>query len=119
MLRIKRSVQASYNTESSFIAAQTAAAKKGAGEKPTDAAAAASRDAADPMAGLERAAGEAGAVAGAGAGAEKKRGPAPAFVASTLKKTNENGIDEEDGADDAVGAAVVNPEAIDIEEDDI
>lgn len=103
MLRIKRSVQASYNTESSFIAAQTAAAKKSAGSLPTDDAAAASKDAADPMAGLEREAAAAG----------KK--PAPSFVASTLTKTNQNGIDEPDAED---GGEVVNPEAIDIEDDD-
>lgn len=115
MLRIKRSVQASYNTESSFIAAQTAAARKGAanGDRPTDTAAAESKDAADPMAGLEREA----AAAGAGA-AGKARGPAPSFVASTLKKTNANGIDEQEGGDVAGNGETVNPEAIDIEDDD-
>lgn len=112
MLRIKRSVQASYNTESSFIAAQTAAAKKSAnggdgGVLPTDEAAAA----ADPMAGLEREA----ASGGGGAASGKK--PAPSFVASTLKKTNENGIDEPEEMEGG-GEGVLNPEAIDIEDDD-
>lgn len=111
MLRIKRAVQASYNTESSFIAAQTAAAKKG--EKSIDAARAVA-EAADPMAGLEREA------AGSGGGGGKERGPAPAFVASTLTKTNGNGIDEQEGAgEDGIEGDTGNPEAINIDEEDI
>ncbi len=45
-MRIKRSVQAQFNTEASFLTAQTLAARKGtAAEAERDAA-----DAADPMA---------------------------------------------------------------------
>jgi pre-mRNA-splicing factor SYF1 len=114
MLRIKRSVQASYNTESSFIAAQPAAAKSSAaadgGEKPTDAASRQARDAADPMAGLEREAGE-----GAAAGGKMRQAGAPSFVASTLKTQNAHGIDEAE-AGQGDGA---NPEAIEIDEDDV
>ncbi|KAI9632971.1 uncharacterized protein MKK02DRAFT_19848 [Dioszegia hungarica] len=124
MLRIKRAVQASYNTESSFIAAQTAAARKAAGTGngtlPTDEAAATAKDAADPMANLER---ETATVGGMGVGAGGRK-PAPSFVASTLKKTNENGIDESEAGADGEGegggeGGVVNPEAIDIEDDDL
>jgi pre-mRNA-splicing factor SYF1 len=60
MLRIKRSVQAGFNTEASFLAAQAVAARKG------DAAPVPQVDA-DPMAAAERASGKA----------------APAFVASS------------------------------------
>ena len=109
MLRIKRSVQASYNTESSFIAAQTAAAKSATGEKPTDAAASQAKDAADPMAGLER------DVTGKSK-SKAAPGGAPAFVASTLRNTNAHGIDE---GEPEAGGAQVNPEAIDIDDEDI
>ena len=50
MLRIKRSVQAQFNTEASFLAAQALVAKKGVA---TDIEAE-SKDAADPMAAAER-----------------------------------------------------------------
>lgn len=53
MLRIKRSVQAQFNTEASFLTAQTLAARKGAAAE----AERESADAADPMAAAERAAG--------------------------------------------------------------
>lgn len=96
MLRIKRAVQASYNTNESFLAAQKAAAASG-GEKPTDAADEAARDAADPMAAMER---------------EMGGGAAPAFVASTLKAQAQH---EEMPA--AEGAA--NPDAIDIADDEL
>ena len=118
MLRIKRSVQASYNTESSFIAAQTAAAKSavGAGSgsgadagAPGTAAAAA----ADPMAGLEQ---EAGGGKSSGGGKMRQAG-APSFVASTLKVQNAHGIDEAEEAGE--GGGEKNPEAIEIDEDDI
>ncbi|KAF7984981.1 hypothetical protein HWV62_9944 [Athelia sp. TMB] len=65
MLRIKRSVQAQFNTEASYLAAQTTAAREGAALEEEDAAAAA----ADPMAGLERAAGPAFVAAKHGPGA--------------------------------------------------
>lgn len=50
MLRIKRSVQAQFNTEASFLAAQTVAARKGAAVDLN----AEAEDAADPMAAAER-----------------------------------------------------------------
>ncbi|WWC95357.1 pre-mRNA-splicing factor SYF1 [Kwoniella sp. B9012] len=105
MLRIKRAVQAAFNTETSFIAAQTAAAAKGA-EKPTDTA----KDAADPMAAMER---ELSGTNGAGAGAANKKTGGPAFVASTLKTQNAHGIDQ---AEDE--GEVANPDAIDMDEDE-
>ncbi|KAK8849485.1 pre-mRNA-splicing factor SYF1 [Kwoniella newhampshirensis] len=105
MLRIKRAVQASFNTETSFIAAQAAAASKGT-EKPTDAAKESAKDAADPMAAMER------EMAG---GAGKKTG-GPAFVASTLNKTNANGISMGEG--DEEGGEVANPDAILMDEED-
>lgn len=49
MLRIKRGVQAQFNTEASFLAAQTMAARKGAGDLVADA-----EEAADPMAQAEK-----------------------------------------------------------------
>lgn len=52
MLRIKRSVQAQFNTEASFLAAQTMAARQGAAKSVEDAATAV--QAADPMAAAER-----------------------------------------------------------------
>ncbi|BEI83987.1 hypothetical protein CcaverHIS002_0405910 [Cutaneotrichosporon cavernicola] len=95
MLRIKRAVQASYNTNESFLAAQKAAAVSG-GEKPTDAAEEAAREAADPMAAMER---------------EMGGGGAPAFVASTLKAQAQH-----EEMVPAEGAA--NPDAIDIADDE-
>lgn len=106
MLRIKRAVQASFNTETSFIAAQAAAASKGT-EKPTDASAQEAQEAADPMAAMER---ELNTVSADGA----RKGGAPAFVASTLNKTNANGIDE--GGKEA--GEVANPDAIVMDEDE-
>lgn len=50
MLRIKRSVQAQFNTEASYLAAQTTAARQGAALEEEEAAAAA----VDPMAAVER-----------------------------------------------------------------
>ncbi len=99
MLRIKRAVQASFNTEGSFIAAQAAAAQKGI-ERPTDTANAMARDAADPMAAMERE-----LVGG------RTRGPA--FVASTLKNPNAS----TDGAAVEVGGGAANPDAIAMDED--
>lgn len=105
MLRIKRAVQASYNTEASFVAAQAAAAAKG-GEKPTAAAAAAAKEAADPMAAMER-------NMGKGSGA-------PAFVASTIKPANSGAesaeVDVSNGAEDEAAAA--NPDAIAVDDDE-
>jgi pre-mRNA-splicing factor SYF1 len=106
MLRIKRAVQASYNTEASFVAAQAAAAAKG-GEKPTAAAAAAAKEAADPMAAMERNMGKGGA--------------APAFVASTIKPANAGAgsaeVEVANGAEDDTVAAA-NPDAIAVDDDE-
>ncbi|OCF37080.1 pre-mRNA-splicing factor SYF1 [Kwoniella heveanensis CBS 569] len=114
MLRIKRAVQAAFNTETSFIAAQAAAATKGTA-KPTEASKDAAKDAADPMAAMER---DLAADAGAGAGGAKSGGAkgGPAFVASTLTKTNAHGIDEGEG--EAGGNEVANPDAIEMDEDE-
>jgi pre-mRNA-splicing factor SYF1 len=101
MLRIKRAVQASFNTDASFIDAQKIAAQEG-GERPTEAAEAAAQAAADPMAAMEREMGNGGA----------KKAGAPAFVASTLRPTAQH---EEEGDD---MAAAANPDAIDIADDD-
>jgi pre-mRNA-splicing factor SYF1 len=106
MLRIKRAVQASYNTETSFIAAQASAARKGT-ERPTEAAAQAAKDAADPMAAMEM---NIAPSSGAGAGVKQ----APAFVASTLTLQNVNGIDE--AAEK--GEVQANPDAIEMDEDE-
>jgi len=108
MLRIKRAVQASFNTENSFIAAQAAAAAKGS-EKPTETAKQAAKDAADPMAAMER-----DMANGNGNGSGKAKPPgAPMFVASTQNKINANGIEGGEGAEG------VNPDAIEVDEDDI
>lgn len=110
MLRIKRAVQASYNTEASFVAAQAAAASKGT-SKPTEVAAQEAKDAADPMAAMERS---------MNAGTGKA---APAFVASTLGKTNaapaevDVEVEEGDGEGGVVNGAV-NPDAIQVDEDE-
>jgi len=106
MLRIKRAVQASFNTENSFIAAQAAAAAKGS-EKPTETAKQAAKDVADPMAAMER-----DMANGNGNGKAKPPG-APMFVASTQNKINANGIEGGEEAED------VNPDAIVVDEDDI
>ncbi|WRT69482.1 pre-mRNA-splicing factor SYF1 [Kwoniella shivajii] len=105
MLRIKRAVQAAFNTETSFIAAQTAAAAKGA-EKPTDTAQTIAKDAADPMAAMER------EMSGTGTAASKKIG-GPAFVASTLKTQNAHGIDQSQDEEQTA-----NPDAIEMDEDE-
>lgn len=107
MLRIKRAVQASFNTENSFIAAQAAAAAKGS-EKPTETAKQAAKDAADPMAAMERDM----ATTNGGSGKAKPPG-APMFVASTQNKINANGIEGGEEVGD------VNPDAIEVDEDDI
>ena len=100
MLRIKRAVQASFNTEASFVAAQAAAAVKGT-EMPTDAADQAAKDAADPMAAMERDMAPA-----------QKSGPA--FVASTLI----NGNIEASGVEVEGGEGGANPDAIEMDEDE-
>ena len=107
MLRIKRAVQASFNTETSFIAAQASAARKGT-EKPTETASAVAKDAADPMATMEREMGASKSTGGARAGG------APTFVASTMK--NPSASVDEVGVEVEGGAA--NPDAIEMDEDE-
>lgn len=101
MLRIKRAVQASYNTEASFVAAQAAAAAKGT-EKPTEQAAAEAKEAADPMAAMER---------------SMAKGNAPAFVASTIKSTTAP-VDVDVGGEEANGEVAVNPDAIQVDDEE-
>jgi pre-mRNA-splicing factor SYF1 len=72
MLRIKRSVQAQYNTEVSFLAAQASAAREGGAKKAAAAAAAAVP--ADAMAAVEN---EAKGKAGPAFVAAKTNGGAP------------------------------------------
>ncbi|KZT53566.1 hypothetical protein CALCODRAFT_474574 [Calocera cornea HHB12733] len=80
MLRIKRSVQAQYNTEVSFLAAQAVAARKG--ERLEEGEGPAAADEADPMARAERAAGVKG----------------PAFVAAKERTTvlQEEAVNEDE-----------------------
>ncbi|TFK54825.1 hypothetical protein OE88DRAFT_1653335 [Heliocybe sulcata] len=91
MLRIKRSVQAQFNTETSYLAAQTMSAKKGGSATPE-----ADVDAADPMAAAERQAGVKGA---------------PAFVAS---KQNVNIAESKPAETDPA-----NADEIQIDDDDL
>lgn len=96
MLRIRRAVQASFNTDDSYVAASARLAE--AGEKTESPSI---QEAADPMAAVEREA--TGGVGGA-----------PAFVASTLKPLKESTDVEVRTAAD-VNA---NPDAIDIADDE-
>lgn len=95
MLRIRRGVQASFNTDDSYVAASARLAE--AGEKTESPNI---QEAADPMAAVEREA--TGGVGGA-----------PAFVASTLKPLKESVDVEVETAD-----ANANPDAIDIADDE-
>ena len=74
MLRIKRSVQAQFNTEASFLAAQAMAARTGTAKANEMAAA----EVADPM-----------------AAAEKEAGTAKGFVAARHTKSNQENEDGE------------------------
>ena len=99
MLRIKRSVQAQFNTEASYLAAQTiAASASGAQKKADDDQAVES----DPMAIAERQ---------AQGGARQ-----PAFVAAT--KTALHKPAEEEGADAKAAAPVANADEIQIDDDE-
>ena len=93
MLRIRRSVQAKYNTEASYLAAQTLAAREG---KVIDAAP--SAPALDPMAAAE----QAGNTKGGFVAAQHHRPPREA----------------PDGSASA-GAPEANAEEIQIDEDDV
>lgn len=95
MLRIKRSVQAQFNTEASYLAAQTMAARQGT-RKDDD---------------LEDAVEDAMAMADKQAGATK----GPAFVAA--KKTALPRVDEEAQEGDAP-APVANTDEIHISDDE-
>lgn len=97
MLRIRRGVQASFNTDDSYVHASAQLAE--AGERTESPSV---QEAADPMAAVERAA--TGGVGGA-----------PAFIASTLKPLKQStDVEVRGGTDDANA----NPDAIDIADDD-
>lgn len=87
MLRIKRSVQAAFNTEASYIAAQAAAAALGK-DTTADSDEATGGASADPMAALE--------------GAPK----GPSFVAAKAKGV----LDAGSAKDQAESAPVANPD---------
>lgn len=82
---IKRSVQAQYNTEASYLAAQAVSARKGAAEEIE----AEQRAAVDPMAAAER---------------EAIGAKGPAFVAAkdrtTVQQSQENGMTARGNADE-------------------
>lgn len=93
MLRIKRSVQAAFNTEASYVAAQAASARLGAKAKAAAADDGMDEDeAADPMAALE-----------GGAGAATK---GPSFVAAKQK----TGISQSTVQSEEVAAPEANPD---------
>ncbi|KAL7413210.1 hypothetical protein BDY24DRAFT_389307 [Mrakia frigida] len=101
MLRIKRSVQAAFNTEASYVAAQAASARLGAKAKAAAADDGMDEDeAADPMAALE-----------GGAGAATK---GPSFVAAKQK----TGISQSTVQSEEVAAPEANPDEIEMDEDD-
>lgn len=93
MLRIKRSVQAQFNTEASFLAAQTVAARKGAA---IDASAYAVNEA-DPMAAAEREAGKGMAFVPAKQNAGTKE--PQAIEPESIQQQNEDEIQISDEAD--------------------
>lgn len=90
MLRIKRSVQAQFNTEASYLAAQAMAARQGATLEEEDTQA-------DPMANAER---QANSVKG------------PAFVAATQGRATESEVAE------AVPPSQANADEIHISDDE-
>ena len=96
MLRIKRSVQASFNTEVSYLSAQATAARAGKATKIEVGGAPA-----DPMAAAEKAAG----VAGKG----------PAFVAATQRTGTK---EEAEGAQASSSAQQGNVDEIQIDDDE-
>jgi pre-mRNA-splicing factor SYF1 len=93
MLRIKRSVQAQFNTEASFLAAQTIAAARRGAQAELEAAVPA-----DPMAAAEQAAGK-----------------APAFVAAKQARKPVDG----DDAPQASGPGEANVEEIHISDEEM
>lgn len=96
MLRIKRSVQAQFNTEASYLAAQTISARKNHPHEDQDEGAAA-----DPMAAAERQAG--GGTKG------------PAFVAAKTKSGLESTAEQNAAA---APATTTNAEEIQISDDE-
>lgn len=92
MLRIKRSVQAQFNTEASYLAAQTMAARRGAALEEEDVSQA------DPMAAAER---QATSTNG------------PAFVTARLASTRET-----EATDETVPASQANADEIHISDDE-
>lgn len=95
MLRIKRSVQAQFNTEASYLAAQMAVKENAAGQEAEE------EEEADPMAAMER-------QAGGGK-------PGPAFVAS---KSNPVARTEESAEEAAIAAVQGNQDEIHISDDE-
>ena len=90
MLRIKRSVQAQFNTEASYLAAQTVAGKPAARDEAN------AEDAADPMAAMEKATG--GFVAAKQTGTVN--GANPPAASSTPAEANADEIHISDDEDD-------------------
>lgn len=92
MLRIRRSVQAKYNTEASYLAAQTLAARDG---KVVDAAPVAS--ALDPMAAAEQAGASKGGFVAAKHGGPSQEAPENGAGAGALESNAEEiQIDDDD-----------------------
>jgi pre-mRNA-splicing factor SYF1 len=100
MLRIKRSVQAQYNTEVSFLAAQAVAARQGSGvgKKLVEE----QEEAADPMAAAER----------------EAKGKGPAFVAASQGTGIKHLAAEEGDESQASGARQVNEDEIQISDEE-
>jgi len=94
MCRIKRSVQAQYNTEVSFLAAQALAGRKGTADVD------ASKAASDPMAAAEM---------------DAAKGKGPAFV---VAKNNTN-VKQSEENDDEDTPAQANEDEIQIDDDDL
>ncbi|KAJ9103977.1 pre-mRNA-splicing factor syf1 [Naganishia friedmannii] len=111
MLRIKRSVQAAFNTEASYLVAQAEAARKGLANKDAggnDAQEDEEDDASDPMARMEREAAPA-----------KSATSGPSFVRAAAKPISGGDVQVVD--DDVDATAGANPDAInmdDLDDDD-
>ena len=92
MLRIKRSVQAQFNTEASFLAAQAMAARQGSSNGVETAVA----EAADPMAAAERDAGTSGFVAARHASRTNESEDAPPETSGAQNEEEIHISDDED-----------------------
>lgn len=95
MLRIKRSVQAQFNTEASYIAAQTMAAQQGTRQADNNA----TEEASDAM-----------------AAAEREAGSAPSFVAA--KQTALHPQPQPDAAASATAMTAANADEIHISDEE-